>query len=148
MIPPKKNHVLEASEEIGTCQIFFQAFGRCLFGGRLKPPRTPSFPDATAPGPPSPSVAAPPQATGWLNLPDERPQYEKFLDFLIPLGAIKNQWRQIKLVAKLYGVMQQSSQVMAARWQEIELMQPSFQALFVSLLQPKSPGCLAEASRI
>lgn len=81
---------------------------------------------------------------------------EKFLDFLIPLGAIKSQWRQIKLVAKLYGVFrqpvqifvvvdrgagivehqQQSSQVMAPRWQEIELM------------QPKSPGCLAEPSRI
>jgi hypothetical protein len=93
---------------------------------------------------------------------------EKFLDFLIPLGTIKNQWRQIKLVAKLYGVFrqplqifvvidrgagifehqQQSSQVMAARWQEIELMQLSFQALFGSLLQPKSPGCLAEPSRI
>ena len=87
---------------------------------------------------------------------------EKFLDFLIPLGAIKSQWRQIKLVAKLYGVFrqplqifvvvdsgagivehqhqhqhqQQPSQVMAPRWQEIEL------------LQPKSPGCLAEPSRI
>lgn len=93
---------------------------------------------------------------------------EKFLDFLIPLGAIKSQWRQIKLVAKLYGVIrqplqifvvvdrgagivahqQQSSQVMAPRWQEIELMQPSFQAVFGSLLQPKSPGCLAEPSRI
>ena len=33
-------------------------------------------------------------------------------------------------------------------WQEIELMQPSFQALFGSLLQPKSSGCLAEPSRI
>ena len=83
---------------------------------------------------------------------------EKFLDFLISLGAIKSQWRQIKLVAKLYGVFrqplqifvvvdrgagifehqhqQQPSQVMAPRWQEIEL------------LQPKSPGCLAEPSRI
>jgi len=29
---------------------------------------------------------------------------EKFLDFLIPLGTIKSQWRQIKLVPKLYGV--------------------------------------------
>ena len=40
--PPKKNHALEASEEIGTCQIFPQAFGRCLFfgGGYLKAPRT------------------------------------------------------------------------------------------------------------
>jgi hypothetical protein len=93
---------------------------------------------------------------------------EKFLDFLIPLGAIKSQWRQIKLVAKLYGVFrqplqifvvidsgagifehqQQPSQIMATRWQEIELMQPSFQSLFGSVLQPKSPGCLAEPSRI
>ncbi len=36
----------------------FRVFARCLVGGRLKAPRTPSPPAATAPGPPTPSVAA------------------------------------------------------------------------------------------
>ena len=36
---------------------------------------------------------------------------EKFLDFLIPLGAIKSQWRKIKLIEKLYGVFRQPLQI-------------------------------------
>ena len=72
---PQKKFAPGTSEEIGTGKGFSRLSVGAFFVGRLKVPRASSLPAAAAPRPPAPSVAALPRVSGWLNLPDEKPQY-------------------------------------------------------------------------